>query len=252
MLTFDFDRLAIVPEERVLDLGCGTGRHCREALRRGARVTGLDLGREDLRRAREGMAAVLGEDVEPRRAQGGRPGPAPIASVVCGNGLQLPFPDRAFDLVLMAEVLEHIPRDRRAISEAWRVLRAGGRLAVSVPRWFPERICWALSDEYHANPGGHVRVYRGSELGDMLEAAGFRVSGRHHAHALHSPYWWMKCAVGSRRGATALPALYHRFLVWDILRRPRAVRALERALNPLLGKSLVLYLQKPPEGADAA
>ncbi len=34
---------------------------------------------------------------------------------------------------------------------------------------------------------------------------------------------------------------YHRFLVWDIVRRPRAVRLAERALDPLLGKSLVVY-----------
>ena len=65
------------------------------------------------------------------------------------------------------------------------------------------RVCWALSDEYHANEGGHVRIYRGAELRDRLATAGLRPAGRHHAHALHAPYWWLKCAVGVRRDTAA-------------------------------------------------
>ena len=57
----------------------------------------------------------------------------------------------------------------------------------------------------------------------------------------------MKCAVGLDRPDRWPVRAYHRFLVWDITRRPRLIRALERALNPLLGKSLVLYAVKPRE-----
>jgi hypothetical protein len=108
-----------------------------------------------------------------------------------------------------------------------------------VPRWLPERVCWALSTEYHSNPGGHVRVYRGRELAAKLTAAGFEVRASHHAHALHSPYWWLRCLLGESR---AVCRAYHRVLVWDIEKRPRLLRALERALDPLLGKSLVVYV----------
>jgi SAM-dependent methyltransferase len=149
--------------------------------------------------------------------------------------------------VVAAEVLEHIPDDRRAIAEIVRVLRPGGRVAVSVPRWLPERICWGLSDAYHEVSGGHVRIYRGDELAERLVDQGLRPlpSGRHHAHALHAPYWWLRCAVGVDRGDHPLAQLYHRFLVWDLTRRPSTLRAAERLLDPLLGKSLVLYLEKP-------
>jgi len=112
------------------------------------------------------------------------------------------------------------------------VLKPGGRVAASVPRWWPEKVCWALSEEYHSNPGGHVRIYRGSELRERLQEAGFRLLGSHHAHALHVPYWWLKCAVGVRRDDAALPRTYHRLLVWDIVKRPRLTRWLESALNP--------------------
>ena len=72
----------------------------------------------------------------------------------------LPVPDASVDRVMASEVLEHIPDDVTAMAEIARVLKPGGRVAVTVPRYGPERICWALSDEYHANEGGHVRIYR--------------------------------------------------------------------------------------------
>jgi len=115
-----------------------------------------------------------------------------------------------------------------------------------VPRWWPERVCWALSDEYHAPavPGGHVRIYRRGALNRLLEGAGLALAGSHHAHALHSPYWWLKCAGGPRRDDHPAVRGYHRFLVWDITRSHRWVRAAEHVLDPVLGKSLVLYARK--------
>ena len=46
LLTVDLDRLRLSPGDRLLDAGCGEGRHCFGALERGARVVGLDLDRE--------------------------------------------------------------------------------------------------------------------------------------------------------------------------------------------------------------
>jgi molecular chaperone DnaJ len=118
-------------------------------------------------------------------------------------------------------------------------------LAVTVPRWFPEQLCWALSDEYHQVEGGHVRIYLRSELVTKLERTGLTVTGTAHAHALHAPYWWVKCAVGVGKDRHPLPKAYHRLLVWDIMERPWLTRRAERLLNPIIGKSLVVYLAKP-------
>ena len=233
MLTFDFDRLGLEPGMRVLDLGCGTGRHAFEVVRRGAHVAALDLGQEDLARARDWLAAMAATG-EARGA----------AAAIRADGLRLPFPDASFDRVIVSEVFEHIPQDEAAMREVLRVLRPGGRLAASVPRWWPEQVCWALSTEYHSNPGGHVRIYRASVLEGRLSAAGFRLLGRAHAHALHAPYWWLKCAVGVRREDALLPRAYHRLLVWDLVRKPRLTRWLEAALNPVLGKSVVVYAER--------
>lgn len=235
MLTVDFDRLSVNPGDRLLDLGAGQGRHTFEALRRGAQVTAVDLNPDDLNHIEEWVGAMVeAGDI-----------PAPSEPVTLkADALALPFADGHFDRVIASEVLEHIPSDDAAIAELVRVTKPGGMISVTVPRRWPEQVCWALSDQYHEVEGGHVRIYRGSELVDKLRAAGLEVLDQHHAHALHSPYWWLKCASGVQRD-TVLTKAYHQVLVWDLMKRPWLTRTAEKVLNPVLGKSLALYLRKP-------
>jgi SAM-dependent methyltransferase len=178
----------------------------------------------------------------------GEVSPQAAAGAVSGDATSMPFGDGAFDRVIAAEVLEHILDDQQAMNELARVLRPGGLAAVTVPAFLPERICWGLSSEYHDTPGGHVRIYTRVELEAKLARAGLTALWHHHAHGLHSPYWWLKCAVGVRNDKHRLAAAYHRLLVWDIMRRPAATRIAERALNPLIGKSLVVYAVKSGPG----
>jgi SAM-dependent methyltransferase len=242
VLTVDFDRLGLGPGRRLLDLGCGGGRHAFEAARTGATVVALDHDGDET----AAVACMFGA----MRLAGELP-PSAAAGVLRGEALALPFADATFDVVIAAEVLEHLPDDGAAVGELARVLKPYGCLAVSVPRWGPERLCWALAEDYHAPavPGGHLRIYRRGDIHRLLEGAGLRVGARHHAHSLHTPYWWLRCALGVRREDAWGVRHYHRFLVWDLTARPRAVRLLERALDPVMGKSLVLYAQKSPPGA---
>lgn len=237
MLTVRYDKLGVGPGERLLDLGAGGGRHAFEAMRRGAWVIALDADEGETKDAAALMAGLLESD-DRVGVTGGTGLP------LVGDALRLPFPSGAFDRVIAAEVLEHIPDDRTAIAELARVLRPGGTIAVTVPRWGPELFTWALSDEYHSNPGGHIRIYRRSALFGRLADAGLTVYGSHHAHALHSPYWWLKAAVGVRNDDNPLVRAYHRLLVWDITAANPLTRIPDSLLNPLLGKSLVVYLRK--------
>ena len=166
------------------------------------------------------------------------------ASFLQGDATRLPFADGSFDRVIVSEVFEHIPDDTAAMAEVARILTPDGKAAVTVPRYWPERVCWALSDEYHANEGGHVRIYRTDQILERLQRNGLRPLRSHHAHALHAPYWWLKCASGVRDEEAPLPKLYHRLLVWQIENQPRSLELLERTLNPVLGKSLVIYADK--------
>jgi len=237
MLTIEFDRLNITRNSTFLDALAGFGRHAFEAARRGARVVALDWADDEVRTTRNTFAAMLAA---------GEIGPHALTGALRGDATRLPFPDDAFDCVVTSEVLEHIPDDRAAIGELTRVLKPGGVFAATVPSWLPERINWALSDEYHAPfvIGGHVRIYRRRQLTRALRDAGLRVTGWHRSHGLHSPYWWLRCLVGPTREDVPAVRAFRRFLEWDIVSRPLLTRALERVTAPAIGKSLVLYAVK--------
>jgi SAM-dependent methyltransferase len=235
VLTVDFDRLGIGPGTNVIDVGCGAGRHSFEAYRRGADVVAFDQNAVELGEVDTLFRAM---------ADAGEAPPSAHAEAVAGDARELPFPDGTFDCVIASEILEHVRADDAVIAELIRVLKVGGQLAVTVPRWLPEQVCWLLSDDYHSNEGGHIRIYRANQLRDKIAGRGVRFTHTHHSHALHSPFWWLKCMVGVDNSEHPAVAAYHRMLVWDMMQRPLLTRVAESTLNPLIGKSVALYFEK--------
>jgi SAM-dependent methyltransferase len=234
MLTVRYDRLGVNAGDRVLDLGCGFGRHAFESARQGGDVVACDMSLAELKDV-TGMFKALAYDT---------------SAATNGDATRLPFADASFDRIIASEVLEHVPDDSAAFTELARVLKPGGTIAVTVPAWLAERVCWALTEEYHAPfvEGGHVRIYTESGLRSKLRAAGLQPVSSHHAHSLHTPYWWLKCAVGPTNDTNPLVKAYHSVLLWDIAgRRPHSIvtKVVDKLLNPVLGKSLVVYAEKP-------
>ncbi len=238
MLTIRFDRLGLQAGDRVLDVGAGFGRHVFECARRGADVVALDYAQHEVVETRATLEAMI----EAGEIDGDR-----VTGVLRGDATKLPFADDSFDKVITSEVLEHVQDDVAAISEMVRVLRPGGMFAATVPAWGPEKVNWMLSDEYHAPiaVGGHLRIYSKTELAAKIRSAGLDLRGTHRAHALHSPYWWLKCAVGPADDDHPLVAKYRRFLEWDIIEQPTSMRLAEKVLSPAIGKSIVFYGHKP-------
>ena len=103
------DALALEPEDRLLDVGCGGGLLLRDALGSGATVTGLDHSDDMVRLARER---------------------APGADVVVGSAERLPFKDASFTAIAMSIVFFFLPDPIAVLRECRRVLAPGGRLAL--------------------------------------------------------------------------------------------------------------------------
>ncbi|MFO7552676.1 MAG: class I SAM-dependent methyltransferase [Haliea sp.] len=234
MQTVDFRYFPLHSGERVLDLGCGEGRHAIAAYVLGeVHAVGVDLSPGDLATAQARFAEI--EEAGNGLRQ---------LDLTVASALALPFPDASFDKVICSEVLEHIPDYRAALREIRRVLKPAGQLCVSVPRRWPERLCWVLSKRYHQTPGGHLRIFRAERLWAEIEQLGFVGFHRHGAHALHGPYWWLRCLFWREGEQQWLVRQYHRLLVWDLLRAPWLTRTLEKLLNPFMGKSVVFYFRQ--------
>lgn len=218
MITFRWQEVGDVTDKRVLDLGSGSGRHVRALSAASAIVVAGDI------------------DIQVEEAPGGR---------VRLDGHFLPFADRAFDVVVVAEVLEHVHDPRTVLIECARITREGGLVVVSAPRWYPETVSWVLSLEYHSVPGGHIRIIRRSQIKSWMQAAGLSVVGGHHSHALHTPYWWYRCVTGIEEGQRrAGYSWFNRMLLKEMGGVSPRLTKLEKILNPLLGKSIVIYGRK--------
>jgi ubiquinone/menaquinone biosynthesis C-methylase UbiE len=235
MQTIRFNNLELEEGSSVLDMGCGEGRHTIGLfIEKKINAFGFDLSIDDLNIARSRLRDF--PSVKEDKA-------ACLFGV--SNINKLPFAEGAYDSVICSEVLEHVDSPEESIRELVRVLKPGGILALSVPRFLPEWICWRLSEGYQNMPGGHVRIFKHSTLKQLATEAGVGYEKFHWAHGLHSPYWWLQCLFWNTRENSKLIKIYHQFLVWDLMKKPLFTKILEFILQPLIGKSLVMYFRKP-------
>ncbi len=232
MVTVEFPELGLKPQGFVLDAGCGLGRHLRFLAKQpNLRIVGIDKNTGALREALtslENMPDALSKDFLVSEADINR----------------LPFADKSFDCVICSEVLEHIPDHEAAIKELIRILKPEGTFVVSVPRYYSERICWLISHDYCHSEGGHIRIYRKKDLQIMLLKEGFKCRKINYKHALHMPYWWLKCIIGLKNEENFIVKYYKKFLEWDMMKNFWLIRLLEEFLNPIIGKSIVYYFKR--------
>ena len=209
MNTIKYKKLNLESNQLLLDMGCGEGRHSIGALlETPANVIGMDLSVQDLKIAKHRLNDFDLSDINTSCTFG------------VGNINDIPIKSASLDAVMCSEVLEHVDSPEESIHELVRVLKPGGVMALSVPRYLPELICWKLSKEYSQTPGGHVRIFRHRQLKDLAVNAGLKYQSFHWAHGLHSPYWWLQCMFWKTKETSYIVNLYHKLLVWDLMKKP--------------------------------
>lgn len=155
----------------ILDLPCGRGfylnmfRYVSKC-----RLIGADLDWDVIRKAKRNVGHLA--DIDIQRV----------------NIYKMPYPDHTFDAVILSEVLEHLDDDITALKEAYRVLKPGGVVAITVPHanypylWDPINKTLETLFNYHIRHGvfagiwaNHVRLYTPRQLNDAVSRAGFRI-----------------------------------------------------------------------------
>ncbi len=167
-------RAAPAPQEKALDLCCGTGDIALALARAGARVIGADFS--------EPMLAVARERTGHRRATGDGPPP----EFVVADALGLPFSNRQFDLVTIAYGLRNLRSVEAGLEEMARVTRRGGRVLV-LDFATPENATWRALYLWHLR---HVVPRLGRVVGGDAET---------HAYILDSLERYPRPAEIARR-----------------------------------------------------
>ena len=217
-IDFLVDALALAPPARVLDVGCGFGRHCIELGRRGYRALGIDPAAAMIEAA-EAQAAQAGVDVEFQQAAGEEfTAPEPFDAAIClFTTLGQIAPDSLED-------------NRGLLAAAAQALKADGRFALELPQKRPALAALKPSDRFDGAtrytqvrrshdaatgivtesfrlvaPSGEqtyrlrYRLFSHADATDLLAAAGLRVVSRHAGYTCaeltaDSPFMLFICA----------------------------------------------------------
>ncbi len=159
------------PDDLILDVPCGRGfylnmfRYVSDA-----RLVGADLDWDVLDKARRNVAHL------------------PDVTLQYANIYQMPYPDNTFDAIVLSEVLEHLNDDVAGLKEAYRVLKPGGVVAITVPNanypfwWDPINKTLETLFNTHISHGplaglwaNHHRLYQRDQLRAAVLSAGFHV-----------------------------------------------------------------------------
>lgn len=119
LIPFIESELPVTPGMRVLEIGCGMGGNLAPFVERGCRVTGVDLGQDRIANAAQMLHAEVNPDIE----------------LIAADIFTVSHLHRCFDLIVVHDVIEHIPEKDRFFESVREFLKPGGLLFMAFPAW---------------------------------------------------------------------------------------------------------------------
>ena len=225
LLTLNRDReyqilkqmLALNPTDRVLDVGSGDGFWTSRLAMHCGRITGLEPDQRALDYARTLYQR-------------------PNVEYMCGSAESLPHPSNSFDKVVSVSCLEHFADPLQGLREIARVLKPGGRLAISVDSLLPENSP-ASFREWHRRRHFVTHYFNHEELLDMMKTVGLRCEPERTRHLFRSRLAGRVRQLFIRRPRLLLP-LFPLFYI--------VVRLADSMMNDMHGQVLVVTATRHP------
>jgi 2-polyprenyl-3-methyl-5-hydroxy-6-metoxy-1,4-benzoquinol methylase len=203
-----------VPKGRILDVGCGRGILPTLMRERGWEVDALEFSEIAARHARDELHLP----------------------VFVGDIVQSPYPDGAFDAVVLWHVLEHLPDPAAAIRRARQILRPGGFLIVAVPNFESLQARLTGRHWFHLDVPRHYHHFGIAVLRRLLTTNGFSILDVSHLSIEYNPYGWIQ---------SLLNGLGFRYnLLYDLLKN-RSARSLQDPLRAAPAQLLLTLAALP-------
>lgn len=219
----------VLPEDHVLDVGCGDGSFIRFCANRGAEVTFVDIDAEKVREVEQLLHG------SPARALHG----------VVSDANPLPLPDACFDKVIGMEVLEHVDDPVQFLAELVRVGKPGALYLISVPDITSETVQRKVAPPLHFQKPNHINVFTREEFACLITDSGLVLEQKAYYGFYWSMFWAMFWTCNQDLSPPWHPLLENWARTWDaLLKMPDGPR-IKKALDEAMPKSQAIIARKP-------
>lgn len=228
---FDLKIAAIPLGGNVLDIGFGTGENIINFAKAGFSTYALDNSDELL------------DNLEKRKRELNL-----SINIIRADAINTPFKDGVFDLVILTEVLEHIPQYENLVKEINRILKPGGHAIISVPTYYTEKIYTFLNPAYPTN-ATHVNLFRKKFLKSLFAKHNFNIIKVKNANFRPALFWVFNSALRAKHDYAGRNLSHRGFAnffdnTYNLLNRLHIGYPLEIISRNFFAKSHYYYLRK--------
>jgi SAM-dependent methyltransferase len=220
----------ILPDDTVVDVGCGDGGSCEFAGHVGAAVIAVDIDPAMIEKVKQRMVRT----------------PARSWRTIVSDGNPLPLATGSASKVLCQEVMEHVDDPQTFIAELVRIGEPGAQYLLSVPDPASEAVQRHVAPECHWRKPNHLRIFGRDEFDALVRGAGLVIESRLSYSFFWSMWWTLFWADRAPSHINPnMPVLKYWHKTWRALLEAPDGAKVRNALEQAMPKSQILIARKP-------